>query len=149
MFEDRDKINAIYHLNQLEEFMKLKGVPESLQLAIAFKSISDPVAKQWMSAVSHTLNYYEQFKVAFTKTFWSKMTQSRVKCSIYQDKYEKQSNLSMSGHLIEYAVLASYLGMSDAEFIDAIKLHYPVNIQRCLVGSLGYRAGNHRRFEAP
>lgn len=57
-FDDSSKFNAMYHLKQLEEYFNLKGVPKEMQLPIALRSITDPTAKDWVSAVSHTLNDY-------------------------------------------------------------------------------------------
>jgi hypothetical protein len=71
-------------LNQLDEFMGLKAVPKQFQLTIAYKSIVDPVGKQWLTAISHTLSNYEQFKIAFAKNYWSQSHQNLVKSSIYQ-----------------------------------------------------------------
>jgi hypothetical protein len=68
-FDDSSKINAMYHLKQLDEYFTLKGVPKEMQLAIALRSITDPTAKDWVSAVSHTLNDYSQFKSAFAKVY--------------------------------------------------------------------------------
>jgi hypothetical protein len=131
-FDDSSKINSMYHLKQLDEYFTLKGVPKEMQLAIALRSITDPTAKDWVSAVSHTLNDYSQFKSAFTKVYWSQVTQSNVRKSIYQDKYDKQSGLTLSGHFLKYAVLASYLQpkMADVELINALMSHFSLNIQR-------------------
>jgi hypothetical protein len=108
-FDDSIKINAMCHLKQLDEYFTLKSVPRELQLAIALRSITDPTAKDWVSAVSHTLNDYSQFKPAFAKVYWKQVAQSNVRKSIYQDKHNKQSGLTLSGHFLKYAVLASYL----------------------------------------
>jgi thymidylate synthase len=137
IFDDSSKVNAKFHLNQLDEFMRLRGVPKQFQLAIACKSVVDPVGKQWLAAISQTLTNYEQFKIAFAKNYWSQSHQNLVMCSIYQDKYDRQSNLSMSGHFINYAVLASYLELKlgDGELIDAIRYHFLSYAQRTMLGA--------------
>jgi hypothetical protein len=137
IFDDSSKVNAKFHLNQLDEFMRLRGVPKQFQLAIACKSIVDPVGKQWLAAISQTLTNYEQFKIAFAKNYWSRSHQNLVKCSIYLDKYDRQSDLSMSGHFIKYAVLASYLEpkLGDGELIDALRSHFPIYAQRAMLGA--------------
>jgi hypothetical protein len=53
-FDDSSKIHAMYHLIQLDEYFALKGVPKEMKLAIALRSITDPRAKDWVSAVSLT-----------------------------------------------------------------------------------------------
>jgi hypothetical protein len=92
IFDDSSKVNAKFRLNQLDEFMRLRGVPKQFQLAIAYKSIVDAVGKQWLAAISHTLTNYEQFNIAFANNYWSQSHQNLVKCSFYQDKYNRQSN---------------------------------------------------------
>jgi hypothetical protein len=56
---------------QLDEYFALKGVPKEKQLAIALRTITDPTAKDWVSAELHMLNDYSQFKSAFTKVYWN------------------------------------------------------------------------------
>jgi hypothetical protein len=104
----------------------LKGVPKGMQLAIALRYITEPTTKDWVSAVSHTLNEYSRFKSAFAKVYWNQITHSNVRESIYQDKYNKQSGLTLSGHFLKYAVLPSYLRpkMADVELFNALMSHF-------------------------
>jgi hypothetical protein len=122
----------------LDEYFALRGVPKEMQLAIALPSITDSTAKDWVSAVSHTLSDYSQFKSAFAKVYWNQVTQSNVRKSSYQDKYNKQSGLNSSGHFLKYTVLASYLGlkMSDVELINALMGHFALHIQRSFASIL-------------
>jgi hypothetical protein len=131
-FDDYNKVNAIFHLNELENYFLLKGTPKRLWLAIALRSLTDVTAKRWVSAISHSLTDYGQFKVAFVNAFWSPSKQSKVRKSIYQDKYDRQSGLSLSAHFLKYAVQASYLQpkLEDSELISALMSHYPVFVQR-------------------
>jgi hypothetical protein len=131
-FGDSSKINAIYHLKQLDEYFALKGVLKEMQLAIALRTITDPTDKDWVSAVSYTLNDYSQFISAFSKVYWNQVAQSNVRKSIYQVTYNKQSGLTLSGHFLKYFVLASYFQpkMADAELINALMSHFAMHIQR-------------------
>jgi hypothetical protein len=45
LFGDNSEISPIFHLNQLDEFIRLRSVPEQFQLAIAFTSIVGVVGK--------------------------------------------------------------------------------------------------------
>jgi hypothetical protein len=130
-FHDCAKVNAVFFLKQLDDFMKLKAVPVRFQLAIARKAVTDPIAVDWLSAIAPNLQDYEQFKVAFRRNFWPASKQSIVKCSSYQDRYQKGLSLSMSEHFLKYAVLASYLvpKMTDVELMDALKFHFPIYVQ--------------------
>jgi hypothetical protein len=51
-------------------------------------------------------------------------------------KYDRKSNLSYSGHFLKYATLASHLEpkLSDTEVIEAIRNHFPINVQRVMLG---------------
>ena len=114
--------------------MRLKSVPRDLELPIAIRSITDPLAHSWLISISHTLKCYEDFKSAVTRHCWSREAQSLARCSIYRDKYSKQSGDKMSAHFLKYAVLATYLEPSipDRELISALQFHFPPFIQRIL-----------------
>jgi hypothetical protein len=136
-FDDCAETNPKFHLKQLEEFFQLRGIPPSCQLAVAKKSITGKLSKQWLEAVSDKLKYYGDFKQAFLNMWWSPSQQSLVKCSIYQGKYDRGSNLTLSGHFLKYATMASYLEPrpSDTEAIEAIRCHFPIHIQRTMLGT--------------
>jgi hypothetical protein len=71
-FDDGSEVNPIFHLNQLDEFIRLRCVPKPLQLALAFKSIVGAMGKQWVTNVARNLTDYDQFKVAFASTYRSR-----------------------------------------------------------------------------
>jgi hypothetical protein len=100
-FDDSSEVNPIFHLNQLDEFMRLRCVPKPLQLAIAFKSIVGAVGIQWIATVARNLGDYDQFKAAFAGTYWSKSKQSLVRCSLYHDKFSPRSGLSLSSYFLK------------------------------------------------
>ncbi|PNF35692.1 hypothetical protein B7P43_G17395 [Cryptotermes secundus] len=136
-FDKSSEVNPIFHLNQLDEFMRLRSVPKTLQLSLAFKSIVGAVGKQWVATVARNLSDYEQFKVAFSGNYWSKSKQSLVRCSLYQDRCNPRSGLSLSSHFLKYATMASYLEPrpSDTEVTEAVTHHFPVMVQRAMIGS--------------
>jgi hypothetical protein len=171
-FSDSRKINPMSHIKQLENYFELRGVPKQLQLAIALRSITDPAAQSWISAISQDFSDYDQFKAAFIKAFWNSITQGNVRRSIYQDKYNKQGGLSWSAHFLKYAVLASHLRpkMADSELISALFAHFPTFIQRscatvridsiqdaveflqrleAIEGNEGYKGLNHENANVP
>jgi hypothetical protein len=80
--------------------MKWKSVPTQIQLISALKSMIDPLAADWASSIAPSLQSYEQFKSAFKRNFWSPSNQRIIKCSIYQDKYSRANNLSMSEYFL-------------------------------------------------
>jgi hypothetical protein len=98
---------------------------------IAISSIMNPLAHSWLISISHTLTSYEDFKSTFMHHFWSREAQSLARCSIYTNKYSKQSGDKMSAHFLKYAVLATYLEPSipDRELISTLQFHFPPFIQ--------------------
>jgi hypothetical protein len=65
LFDENLEVNPLFHLKQLPEFMKLKGVPQACQLAVASKSIVGRLSRQWLEAISDRLKNYEEFRQAF------------------------------------------------------------------------------------
>jgi hypothetical protein len=129
--------NPVFHIKQLDEFMKLRGIPKAHQLAIAFRSITGVMGKQWLETVSHKLTDYGDFKAAFLQVWWSAAQQSLARCNLYQGRYNRQSNLTLSGHFLQYATLGSYLDPrpSDPELIEAIRYHFPIGVQRAMLSN--------------
>jgi hypothetical protein len=93
------------------------------------------MSKQWVETISWNLKDYDEFKRAFLNTWWSGSRQSFVKCSLYQGKYNRSSNLSLSGYFPKHATMASYLDPrpSDVEIIEALRYHYPIGVQRAML----------------
>ena len=99
------------------------------------RAVTDPTAKNWFSTVYSELKGYEHFKELFTKFLWNSPTQSRIRCSIYQDKFTRQDGESMTSHYLRYANLAVYIqpAMSEEDLVGALTSHYPVIVQRSLI----------------
>jgi hypothetical protein len=135
VFDDCAETNPVYHLRQLDEFMKLKSIPRALQLTVAYRSIVRHMSKQWLETISRNIQDYDEFKQVFLNTFWSTARQSLVRCNLYQGKYNRSANLSLSGYFLKYATMASYLDPrpSDVEIVEAIRYHYPIGIQRAML----------------
>jgi hypothetical protein len=137
LFDESSDVNPVFHLRQLDEFMKLKGIPKACQLAVAYRSLAGSLSRQWAETVSHQLSDYESFRQAFMDTWWSPSQQSLVRCSLYQGKYNRQSNLSLSAYFLKYTTMATYLDPrpTDAEIIEAIRYHFPISIQRAMLST--------------
>jgi hypothetical protein len=136
-FDEAKNTNPVYHLKQLEEFMRLRGVPKELHLAVAYRSMTGQMAKQWAETTSWSIKDYPEFCREFLKVWWSSSRQNLVKCKLYQGKYNRSSGLSLSAYFLQQATTASYLEprLSDIEVIEAIRFHYPVSIQKILISN--------------
>ena len=78
-FYDRSNQKVLHFLRDLDEYYKIKNVPEALKLPLAMRAVTDPIAKSWFSTVYGELNGYEHFKTLFTKFLWNSPTQSRIR----------------------------------------------------------------------
>ena len=108
-FHDSSYQIALHFLRDLDEYYRIKNVPESLKLPLAKRAVTDPITNSWFSTVYCELHDYEHFKTLFTKFLWNSPTQSRIRCSIYQDKFTMQNGESMTSHYLRYANLAANL----------------------------------------
>jgi hypothetical protein len=137
LFNESKDTNPVYHIRQLDEFMRFRGVPKQLQLAVANKSLVGQMSRRWAETTTWNLKEYPEWKREFLKIWWSSSRQSLVKCKLYQGKYNRQSGLSLSGYFLEQATTASYLEPkpSDIEIIEAIRYHYPIQVQRAMLSN--------------
>jgi len=134
-FYDSSNQIVLHFLRDLDEYYRIKNVPESLKLPLAMRAVTDPIAKSWFSTVYGELKGYEHFKTLFKKFLWNSPTQYRIRCSMYQDKFTKQDGESLTSHYLRYANLAANLqpAMSEDDLIGALTSHYPIVVQRSLI----------------
>jgi hypothetical protein len=132
IFSESSDQNAVLHLRQLDDYFNIKAIPKELQLAIAVRTIKCFVGKSWIVATAGDWKDYDDFKAAFVHQFWNQDSQSHARCSIYQEKYNRYDNESMSDHFLKFVALAKFLQpkMTDAEILAAMRNHYSVVIQR-------------------
>ena len=137
LFDENAGVNPMSHLRCLEEFFQFRGTPQRLWLTVAKRSMTGPMSKQWMEARSLQFTDYKQFKAEFLSTWWSPAQQGLTRCSLYQSKFDKGAGLSLSAHFLKYVNLASYLEpkLTDNEVIEAVRCHYPPEIQRSLASN--------------
>jgi hypothetical protein len=83
-------------------------------------------------AVSDTFTTFEDFEVAFLIPFWGEVHQGRVRCRLYEERYDKLKGLSMADHYLKFAVLAKSLRppTPQTELFAALRCHYEAYIQR-------------------
>jgi hypothetical protein len=108
-----------------------------MKLPLAIKSVIDEYARQWVITIYTEIRDYDHFKQVITELLWSPQVQSQVHCSIYQDKFRRNGDDSLSTHFLRYTTMAANLTpkMSELEVIDAIGGHYLNYIQRALLSA--------------
>jgi hypothetical protein len=88
--------------------MKLRDIPAAGRLTVAYRSLNGVLGRQWAETVSNQLSDCEAFKKEFLSTWWSSAQQSLLKCRLYEARYDRQANLSLSAHFLKYATMTSY-----------------------------------------
>jgi hypothetical protein len=64
----------MFHLKQLDDFLKLKGIPKAYQLAVARKSVTGNLFRQWIEAILAKLKSYEDNRQAFLSNWWDSIS---------------------------------------------------------------------------
>jgi hypothetical protein len=134
-FSDSKRQHIVNFLEELDSYFQLKDVPEEMRLPIVMKSITEEYSQQWVVTIYKDLRSYDHFKQASTELLWSPQIQLQVCCSIYQERFNKSGNESLSAHFLQYAMMAAKLTpkMSELEMTDTIGGHYPNYIQHALL----------------
>jgi hypothetical protein len=150
----------LHFIRDLDLYFSLKRTPEEVKLALVFRAVKEPFAKQWLSSAFDRMKSYEEFKKAFKELLWSPSRQASVRSAIYLDKHDAGSGESCLDHYIRYANMTSTLNppMSDLDLLSALTSHFEPRVQQGLICSnlqstqdaLGFLAkleglGDHRR----
>jgi hypothetical protein len=124
-------------LKDLELYFELKGVPENLKLPLAARAVQDQFTKAWLSAEYYKLETYENFKTQVMKLLWNDQKQSGIRCSIFQDKYDKSGGETLAAHYLKYVNMAAYLHppLSDYDLLGALTAHYSYDVQKCMISA--------------
>jgi len=99
-FSDCKKQHIVNFLEELDSYFQLKDIPAEIRLPIAMKSIIDEYTQQWVVTIYKELRNYDHFKQAITELLWSPQIQSQVRCSIYQDRFNKSGDEGLSAHFL-------------------------------------------------
>jgi hypothetical protein len=136
-FDNCNKQSVVMFLRDLDLYFEVKKIPEKLKLPLVLRAIRDPFAKNWVSAEYQKIDSYQGFKEQFAKLFWNELEQSRVRCDIYQGKYDRREGESMTEHYVRYASLAANLQppMTEYDIVTALTSHFPMEIQRSMLAA--------------
>jgi hypothetical protein len=136
-FTDSTSQVPLHFIRDLDLYFSLKRTPEEMRLALVFRAVTEPFAKQWLSSAFDKLTSYEEFKKAFTELLWCPSRQASIRSAIYLDKHDGGSGESCLDHYIRYANMASTLNppMSDLDLLSALTSHFEPRIQQGLICS--------------
>ena len=134
-FNDSAKQVPLHFIRDLELYFKLKQIPDSLKLPLAFRAVQEPVAKQWFSSAYDRLGEYADFKKGFTDLLWNPNRQAGIRSKIYLDRHTPNAGETYVDHYIRYANLASTLDppLQDADLLSALTAHYDPRVQQGLL----------------
>ena len=85
-FTDSTSQVPLHFIRDLDQYFSLKRTPEELRLALVFRAVKEPFAKQWLSSVVDKMKTYDEFKKAFTELLWCPSRQASIRSAIYLDK---------------------------------------------------------------
>lgn len=136
-FVDCNKQSVVTFMRDLDMYFEFKKVPENLKLPLVLRAIKDPFAQNWVSSEYHKMDSYQSFKSQFSKLFWNELEQSRVRCDIYQGKYDRNGGESMTEHYFRYASLAANLQppLTEYDLVTALTSHFSMEIQRAMLAA--------------
>jgi hypothetical protein len=71
------------------------------------------------------------------KLLWNDQKQSGIRCSIFQDKYDKNGGETLAEHYLKYVNMVAYLHppLSDYDLLGALTAHYPYDVQKCMISA--------------
>jgi len=126
----------LHFIQDLDQYFSLKRMPEELKLALVFRAIKEPFAKQ-LSSVFDRMKNYAEFKTFFTELLWCPSRQASIRSAIYLHKHDPGSGESCLDHYIRYANMASTLNppMSDLDLLYALTSHFEPRVQQGLICS--------------
>jgi hypothetical protein len=121
----------VHFIREFDQYFSLKRTPEELRLALVFRAVKEPFAKQWLSSVFDRKKTYYEFKKAFTELLWCPSRQASIRSAIYIDKHDPGSGESYLDHYIRQANMASTLNplMSDLDLLSALTSHFEPLVQ--------------------
>jgi hypothetical protein len=66
---------------------------------------------------------------------WGQTRQAQIRCSIYQDGWDKSNNKTYTEHYIRYAGMASMVNpaMPEEDLVGAMINHFPPEIQNDMI----------------
>jgi hypothetical protein len=123
----------------LREYFELEEIPPRLWLPLALRSLRGNSVRAWSVAITDTLTSYSEFEKAFHGQFWDDISQNRVRCRLYQEKYDGSKAVSMADHCLKFAVFAKFLRppMNETEILAALKCHFEPYVQHvCLTAPI-------------
>jgi hypothetical protein len=125
----------LHFIRDLDQYFSLKRTPEELRLALVFRAVKEPFARQWLSCVFDGMKTYDEFKKAFTELLWRLSTQASILSALYLDKHDPGSGESCFDHYIRYANMALNPPISDLDLPSALTGHFETRVQKGLICS--------------
>jgi hypothetical protein len=132
-----NKQSVVTFMRDLDMYFEFKKFPENLKLPLVLHAIKDPFARNWISSEYHKRDSYQGFKSQFSQLFWNELEQTRVRCDIYQGKYDRKGGESMTEHYVRYASLAAILQppLTAYDLVTALASHFSLEIQRAMLAA--------------
>lgn len=130
-FEDRNGENPKKFIEEIEEFMNLKGVPDEWKNMWFKKCIGDKVLL-WYEVIGRNAKDFQELKITFLARYWNKDKQAEVVRRFYSPNMYKDSKLSKEQYLLVASEENKYLDcpLSDKILVGAISWHFGLEIAK-------------------
>jgi hypothetical protein len=56
---DENSVNPVLHLKQLDNYIKLKNIPDVGKMVLAYRSLNGARSKQWAETIINQISSYE------------------------------------------------------------------------------------------
>jgi hypothetical protein len=89
------KTNPAAHLKHLDNYFKLKGVPDEVKVNIAILLLRGEMSKDWVETMLDQVTDFSEFRQEFLKTWWSSERQSQLRCTLYHGQYNHQTQITV------------------------------------------------------
>lgn len=130
-FEDNNRENPKKFIEEIEEFMDVKGVPEEWRNMWFRKCVGEKVLL-WYEAIGRDTKDFQELKKKFLERYWNKYKQAEVVRRFYSPNKYKDDKMSKEQYLLAASEENKYLDcpLSERSLVGAISQHFGMEIAK-------------------
>lgn len=133
-FGGNENDDPLQYLDQLEEYFRLKNIPEGSKMFIVKKTI-DARTLNWINMAMSQEQGFEYFRHIFTNKYWNTARQHKIRANLSYGQFHPHQNTSMADYILHFSQYLRHLRprISDEDFIMLMTRHFPMKIQNYLL----------------
>lgn len=122
--------NPVLYLEEVEAYCDRVDASAEQRLVLAIDGLTG-APRDWAELTRKGWTSYADFKLAFLKTYWSKVEQFQLRNALATIKWDAQEGDTMHAHFVKWARKASLLTqpMEEAELVMTLMPHFPSEIR--------------------